>query len=348
MQRERKPPNGYLWGPRVTGRSPEDVIERAEITMKRLEHWQEPKWASISELRNSFADPAHAYYCLAALSRRSVLDPNHRASAEALLFRFRVNLESAMLLAIQRSELRSQILAAACARSFFGVSSKQGVSVRYPLMSCVPTQRCGAGCYAHDGRDRDLVQIFRGVMNYFVGQTFEEEADQRKDILQMMSGPVASAATASAAEAASAAREGFSRSPRIRFSHVGEMASTPAFTNALAQLLIDALPGIQCVVYTRHPAATKLDARLLTVNFTIESQFDSRLRFVPPEARLVSSAWNGEVVAIAEINFLEHHVEKISLATSVAKICPVTIDHQTYPSCDSAHCVKCFVRPLKC
>jgi hypothetical protein len=331
-----------FWGPRVKGRSPADVLQCAEVVLQQLPGWTAHQAQTIAEVRKSFQTASHAYYCLAALSRRAVLEEPDRIASLKILFRFRVELEAAMLRSIERLDPQV-VLSEACSKAFFGFSSKQGVSVRYPLLSCVPTKRCGAGCYAHDGRDRDLVQVFRGVLNYYVGRWYEDTPSERAHILSLLRPAARHAAFRSVDDAnLSLKEESFSRPPRIRFSHVGEMAATPVFTNDLAELIQREVSEIHCVVYTRHPDASKLDTARLVVNFTVEGGADARLKFAPRGARIVASAWDGDVSAEAEVNFLEHHVEKLSVAVGPAKVCPVTVDHRRFPSCDSAKCTKCF------
>lgn len=142
---------------------------------------------------------------------------------------------------------------------------------------------------------------------------------------------------------ASALKGGYNRLPRIRFSHVGEMAATPEFTNALAAEVKKRNPEVQCVIYTRHPKAKLLDTNLLVVNFTLEGAGDVRAKLAPAGSRIVNSAWDGDLNKSAEINFLEHHVEKSTIAKGAGSICPVTANLRKTPSCDSAFCQKCFV-----
>lgn len=331
-----------IWGPRVKGRSAEEVIGKSREVMRILPSWPIVQFAELRVLRQSFVEPAHAYYCLAALSRRGVLDQAHRSSAEKLLFKFRSLLEAAILRSLEAHEDVDGILAEGCSKSFFGFSSKQGVSTRYPLLSCMPTRRCGSGCYAHDGRDRDLTQIFRGVVNYFVGLTYEKNQQRRKQILDLLRPSISHAVKEALIDGHRAQQTGFSRPPRIRLSHVGEMAATPIFTSALAETIKREFSEVECVLYTRHPKASQLDATHLIVNFTIEGSSDKRIEFAPLTSRIVSSAWNGEVSSLAEVNFLEHHVEKLTVANSLMNLCPVTVDHKKFPSCDSARCTKCF------
>ena len=140
-----------------------------------------------------------------------------------------------------------------------------------------------------------------------------------------------------------ASLESYKRLPRIRFSHVGEMAATPEFTNALAREIKKRDPRAQCVIYTRHPKARLLDPTLLVVNFTLEGTDDARLKHVPASARIVNSAWDGIIYDEAEVNFLEHHVERAATSTRAGSICPVTANHKQTPSCDLARCQRCFI-----
>ena len=121
------------------------------------------------------------------------------------------------------------------------------------------------------------------------------------------------------------------------------MASTPTFTNAVAKAIKRVNSDVQCVIYTRHPTANELDPELLVINFTVEGDADPRLAMAPKGARLVGSAWDGALSEIAEINFLEHHVEKSSSALGVGFICPVTVEHARGGSCDGCRCQACFV-----
>ena len=253
-----------------------------------------------------------------------------------------------MLNELQACPYSDAVLADATRDSFFGCSRKQGVSIRYALASCVPTERCGGRCYAHDGRDRELQHIFRGVLNYYVGLAFEQSPPlTRTAIMERLAHAIDTAVRAALDDQVRAAESGFSRQPRIRFSHVGEMAATPGFTNELARQVIRRNADIQCVIYTRHPRAKELDTAAMVVNFTLEGPQDSRRRFAPLGSRLVSSAWDGVAWEGADVNFLEHHVEKTAPQRGGGCVCPVTVDHKSTPSCDSARCEKCFERPKR-
>jgi hypothetical protein len=57
------------------------------------------------------------------------------------------------------------------------------------------------------------------------------------------------------------------------------------------------------------------------------------------------SAREGHLGTIAQVNFLEHHIEKVREAVGLGLIYPVTADHEANSSCDAARCELCFVRP---
>jgi hypothetical protein len=317
----------------------EAVSEIAALSSLKL-----TKYGSLALLRESFVPFSRSYFALAAMSRRTELDENSRSQGLAQLFSMRTLLESRLLEQLRFNADKNPVEIEAARDSFFGKSKKQGVSIRYALASCVPTATCGGRCYAHDGRDRELLHIYRGVLNYYIGLEFESgAADRRQQILGLLSKSIDKAVDAALADHKFALSQGYNRLPRIRFSHVGEMAATPQFTNALAREVKKLVPSVQCVIYTRHPKAKLLDTKLLVVNFTLEGAGDARYKFVPNGARIVNSAWDGNINEAAEINFLEHHVEKSTSAKGAGTICPVTANHKLTPSCDSAHCQKCFV-----
>lgn len=333
-----------VWGVRRTRNRPaEDVIAEAVIAQRKLRLKEYKKYRSVAEIRADFIDPAKAYFSLAAMTRRKLVEDEHRQIGMNQLFTFRSLLERQIFRQLEKNVDELDLLRFASANAFFGCSIKQGVSVRYPLLTCAPTNKCGQGCYAHDGRDRALIQVFRGSLNYLLGSTYENgNSKERSDIRLKMQGALDFAVCEAEGDAARAQAEGFKRSPRIRLSHVGEMAATPEFTNMLAEEIKRRNRKIQCVIYTRHPSAEMFNRDLLVVNFTVEGANDPRWNYVKKGMRVVSSAWNGEIVENASVNFLEHHVEKSHEASGMGNICPVTIDHKTFPSCDSAKCIRCF------
>ena len=334
-----------IWGAkRKSIQSPASVIKEAETEAARSLTRVPQRHSALAALRQAFIPISRSYYSLAALTRRSELDDCIRQDGLARLFKMRALHETILLEELRHNAFHLPILQEATNVSFFGKSKKQGVSIRYPLASCAPTATCGGRCYAHDGRDRELLHIYRGVLNYYVGLEFENGTPgRRQQILGLLAKSIDKGVKAAIVDHATALSEGYNRFPRIRFSHVGEMAATPEFTNALALEIKKRDPRVQCVIYTRHPKAKLLDPNLLVVNFTLEGAGDVRAKLVPPGARIVNSAWDGDLNEAAEINFLEHHVEKSTSAQGSGSICPVTANHKKTPSCDSAHCQKCFV-----
>src|SRR5262245_12984137 len=140
--------------------------------------------------------------------------------------------------------------------AFFGRSIKQGVSIRYPLHSCVPTKNCGGRCYAHDGRDRELGLVFRACLNYYIGRKYEEgDKHVREDVIRKMDRILEYGIARALEDRDAAAKMGFLRDARIRFSHIGEMISTPDFANTIAAEIKRRNPAIACIAYTRHPDA---------------------------------------------------------------------------------------------
>jgi hypothetical protein len=320
-----------------------DVLTRVEKALRELGNGQPEDIRSVRNLKECFSGACTAYYAMAAASRRKHINDADRKILLSTLFSVRTRIEAAVIFA---SPLALNIWDAAYTNRFFGFSKKQGVSLRYPLISCVPTSMCGGRCYAHDGHDRELHLIFRAIFNYLIGRDFENKASNERSLILARLEPIAAHAVANAIEDQKTAYiNGYNRSPRIRFSHIGEVAETPEFANALAQIIKRINPEVECIIYTRHPKAHQLDTELFTTNFTIESESDSRNRFIPAGARVVASSWNGDLVEGAEINFVEHHVEKASLAKGRGAVCPVSVNHKETPSCDSARCCACFVPP---
>jgi hypothetical protein len=300
---------------------------------------------SLRHLKLIFARPLHIYYALAAASRKSSIEDVERQRILSILFSFRSALESEILNAFDVLEDQKELEKAAFNHSFFGVSAKQGVSIRFPLSSCVPTRMCGGRCYAHDGRDRELHLVFRAAMNFWVAQQFELYPDRREFIGNRLLKAIEYGANQAVLDAASARAKGYSRAARIRFSHIGEMAALPSFSNWLARQIKEQDPSINCVVYSRHPDIGRLDTSLFIINFTLEGSDDARHEFAPANARLVSSSWDGETSDKVEVNFLEHHVEKKTKTADGANFCPVTLKNLNLKSCDEARCERCFIEP---
>lgn len=328
-------------------RDPSLVAEDADLALAKLSQHVPQSVDDYRSLKFRYATECRAYYSFAAMTRRRVLEEEVRNDALAKLYGLRSALEKAIIADLEVCGLREDLIDAWASKSFFGISAKQGVSVRYALASCVPTRICGGRCYAHDGRDREIHRIFRGALNYFVGQSYECLGnDARSKLFEALSPVISYGVSAARQDQIDSLEDlGFSRAPRIRFSHVGEMAATPQFTNDLARAIRRVDPEISCTVYTRHPNASMLDTDALVVNFTLEGEGDLRLAWVPAGARVVASAWDGKLVEFAAVNFLEHHVEKVLKSSGAGHVCPVTADHGSLTSCDGASCELCFLPP---
>ncbi len=320
-----------------------EIIKDVDEKFNELKNSTPKYFEDIKDIKNHFIEISRVYYALAAMSRRKVLETTTRDAAYDRLFSFRSLLEKRIHESLDLYPSPLKLIKLITSKSFFGGSIKQGVSIRYPLSTCIPTQTCGGRCYAHDGRDRDYDRLFRGVLNGFVGIYYEANLNERKTIFNLLNSEINLAIKKCKEEAQLAQKEGYTRIPRIRFSHVGELTATPNFTNDLAREIKRRAPDVSCVIYTRHPKAHNLDEDLFVINFTIEGASDKRIDYLPSKARLVSSSWDGEIFDKAEINFLEHHVEKIHIAQKNGNICPVTLNHKIITTCDSARCEKCFV-----
>jgi hypothetical protein len=324
-------------------RPPPQVIDDAEKVIERLTEMRPISHRSLNEMKVDLSDFCRAYYALAACSRRNELEPDYRSQCLSSLFRLRTNLEKCILERLPLVSDRESVDGAMLTKSFFGISKKQGVSIRFPLLTCIPTATCGGGCYAHDGRDRELHLIFRACLNYYAATIWEDDIGLRAALGRRFEPVILYGVKMAIEDARSAKSEmGYVRAPRIRFSHLGEMVATPRFSNWIATQIKRLSPQVQCVAYSRHPNAKLYDPNLFVLNFTVDGSDDSRLPYAPSFAKIVSSSWNGVLSATADINFLEHHVEKRAEATGEGMICPVTIPQAAVHSCDEARCDRCF------
>jgi hypothetical protein len=334
--------------PRARERAdPARVLDEADRTLRRLQGTEGSSTSNYRGLKVKWAGAASVYYAAAALSRRADLETGLRVKAYSILFPLRSALESVLLRDLEASRFEDFVTEWS-SRSFFGVSAKQGVSIRYALAACVPTRTCAARCYAHDGRDREIHHVFRGALNLFFGLLYEKALEpKRGDLLRALQGAIDFGVRAARADQATADRAGYRRDPRVRFSHVGEMAATPHFTNDLARAITARAPDVRCVIYTRHPMAFLLDQNYLVVNFSLDGPDDPRRRLAPPGARLVAGAWEGRTTDSVDVNFLEHHSGRTAQAVGPGFVCPVTASHgRAIRSCDDAECDRCF-SPLR-
>lgn len=298
---------------------------------------------NYNQLIDTYSDPGRIYFSLAARSRASSCAPEERLQIDSQLFHARVLIENSMAKAIAtNSDAFNDLI---FKKGFFGYSIKQGVSVRFPLSTCKPTNRCGGGCYAHDGRDKHLSSIARGVFNYLALRQFEKSNMSKVSPANLHGfyNQIDKAIKYAKEDAKNSELNGFSRRPRIRLSHVGELAALPEASNWLAQKIYERSNGeVDSIIYTRHPSASRLNTGSMIVNFTVESDLDKRRRFAPKGSHLVASSWGGHAYESVTVNFLEHHGRKNFRMTGDGRTCPVTVNHELTPTCDSAKCSLCF------
>jgi len=221
---------------------------------------------------------------------------------------------------------------------FFGKSKKQGVSLRMALMTCEPTSICGARCYAHDALDATPAAVVRGVLNTVLVEMWCHNP-KNELLADFIDNEILSAANAAHREAAAS---DFKREPRVRLSHVGEVAAYPEFANHVARLLGSHLKGpVKCVVYTRHSNARRLDAALIVINFSLDDSSREKIHSIGPRIRYVSSSFDGLLMKDVSVNFLEHHNRAHSKPTGEGHICPATAELNER-SCDGVKCDLCF------
>lgn len=303
-----------------------------------------PPAISPLEVREFFGDDLRRYFALAALSRSTSAPAPMVSAALALVFRVRVAIEQAIAACFMELARETGVHALGLSRqSLHGYSKKQGVSIRMPLSSCVPTRVCGAACYAHDVLDAAPGSVVRGALNGGVATWFEHgDAECRAELFAELNRPILRMIAAAQRDAKAAANV-FMRRPRIRFAHVGEFSTFPNFANALAKYVRDHSRGeVDCVVYTRHPNARMLDPELFMVLFSLDESSEDRRRFVPKTARVVRSAFGGRVTDSVDVNFLEHHRWSHLEPIGIGKICPSTAPETKERTCDACRCDFCF------
>ena len=297
-----------------------------------------------SAIRHHLDEDLRNYWNLALLSRAEKTFPLFAHKAKQHVFRTRVKIERGIETSLKKSIDRKLIQLADCFKStFFSESIKQGLSLRMPLSSCKPTNNCHWSCYAHDGMDAGRYPIIKGAINGVIARLYETGTQEQKhSILSLLRRPTTLAIKRAMAESK---RAGFKRDPRIRFSHVGEIAEFPKFSNAFAKLVKDLSEDkVRCVVYTRHNNAKLLDSDLFVVNFTLDRDSEERMEWVPTNARKVFTAWDGECESSVAVNFLEHHRFSHAKIKGAGHVCPVTIPETTFKTCDSAKCDLCFTK----
>jgi len=290
------------------------------------------------------------YFALAALSRSGSANPAHVKQAYGEVFRIRVLLEQVIERAVERALGTTLDRVRACLGkgSFFGSSKKQGTSLRMPLSTCTPTSLCKGACYAHDVLDATPLAVVRGALNGWVARCYEAGDSHLRTEIMVLLRRHSSRAISNARSELVALPADFVRRPFIRFSHVGEVTKYPRFANALAALIKHESNGqVDCIVYTRHRNAARLDPDLWVINFTLDPASLDRKAWAPAHARIVFSAFNGITSNLAEVNFLEHH-RHIHMARSSGdgRICPATKPETKMRTCDACRCNRCFVQPV--
>lgn len=296
----------------------------------------------LKSIHDNFEDDLTKYWRLALISRGKGGGEAEKNKAINLIFRVRTIIEKSIECSVHGGIGSGNIqLENLFEKSVFSKSIKQGLSLRLPLTSCVPTKTCKWGCYAHDGMDAGRYPVIKGAINGMIAKMYENGSDnERKKIKDLLKKNVLSAVKQSIRESD---QSSFKRQPRIRFSHVGEIADFPDFANMFAKLVSELSNGqVQPVVYTRHPNANLLNTQLFVINFSLDNDSSDRKSWVPPGARVVYSAWNGEVSKDASVNFLEHHRFSHSNPSGEGYVCPVTRLELNVKTCDEARCDLCF------
>jgi hypothetical protein len=307
------------------------------------------KGITASDISEGYRPHLKKYSRLSGLSRNRSVPAEVRALAGDHVFGARVTLERSMLRAMDRvGQEFSLKVQSALDGAFFGCSGKQGVSLRMPLSTCMPTRLCAGGCYAHDALDATPNALIRGVLNGWLAAAYENgTVQQRATIESALQRPVHRAVRAALQEL-TRLPAGYRRRAFIRFSHVGEVAAFPQFANSLANQIIQ-LSGkrVDCVIYTRHRDAAKLDPKLFVINFTLDPASFNRRKWIPESARIVFSAFGGVTSGEADVNFLEHH-RHIHMARTAGngRICPATLPETKERTCDACRCDRCFVAPI--
>ena len=289
-----------------------------------------------------FESDLKSYFALCQIANAKKVNCQQKEVARSLLFTVRTKLEDAIQHSLESFYSGGTIQPyLPKAGSFFTVSKKQGVSLRFALTSCVPSKLCGNLCYAHDGMDAMPHSIIKGCINSFIASKYENErrffVGAFKDFVELSCEQIVKKSFSEVS------RLEWNRQPRIRFSHVGEIANFPNFANYLSQIIAQKSKNeITQVVYTRHPNAALLSENFL-INFTIDSSSRNRRKFSESRMNIVGSSFDGVLERDAKINFLEHH-GKIHLAGSDEQdtICIVSDARNGFRSCDEARCTKCF------
>ena len=304
---------------------------------------------TIKEILECHKKNLKNYFALCGLARHKTAYRKYRDEANDFIFAVRVKLEKSIIDSLLYSYSENEIIFEELfGGSFFGQSKKQGISHRMPLSSCKATRLCSSACYAHDAMDAMPNSVVRGAINGTIAYLYENENDAIKaKIAKNLEKPIKSAVNFALKEV-SALKNGWSRKPFIRFSHVGELAAFPCFANMIAEQ-VDMVSGgsVQCVIYTRHHKSVELDPALWVINYTLDPSSPNKDKIIIPDnARVVFSAFGGKVSKDAEINFLEHHPWFHAKPSGSGQICPATLPSAKLRTCDGVKCDRCFVQKV--
>jgi hypothetical protein len=308
-----------------------------------------PGRLSVAELARAHDDDLRRYCALAGLSRRKTTPVSLVRQAYSQVFRVRVAVERSIRYSAEEALVRHEDdFDVLLQRGFYGASKKQGVSVRMPLATCNPTRLCAGACYAHDVLDAGPAPVVRGAVNGIIAERFEHGDDACRQAILARLQPQTQQAIRTALKEVQALGSSWTRRPYIRFSHVGEIAAFPQFANALARQVRQLSGGeVDCVVYTRHPRARDLDPELLVINFTLDKSSQTRKSWAPAQARIVFSAFGGELSPDADVNFLEHHRWFHASPSGTGTVCPTTLPETKVRRCDAVRCDRCFKPPAQ-
>ena len=302
---------------------------------------------SPSSIRRQLTEALDLYFALCAISRGKGTEPGLTLRANAAVFPMRVKIEQAIMKACLAQLRFTKDPTPFLSGAMFGVSKKQGTSLRFPLASCQPTSVCASACYAHDALDAAPNSVIRGALNGAVGLWFRElSLKERPLYIKYFQKDIQRAVRNSLSELDLLPAD-YKRPAFIRFAHVGDAAAYTELANVLAAEVVKiSLGKVQCVVYSRHKKALLFDPKLFVVNFTLDGSSLDREKWIPPFARRVFSAFGGEVDPGSEINFLEHHRWHHSEPIGEGNICPATRPEALEHTCDAVRCHKCFVKPF--
>jgi hypothetical protein len=294
-------------------------------------------------------DDLKKYFALCGLSRHKYAPKDLVSRAMNEVFRVRVILERSIQDMLYGMDYADRHLDFILNDKFYGRSKKQGISIRMPLASCEPTKRCASACYAHDALDAAPMAVVRGATNGLIALMYESGDDVLQTRILNKLRPHTLNAIKAAYKEIDLLKNGWTRPPRIRFSHVGEIVAYPNFANALGHQVKQMSDNrVACCIYTRHSNLTKLDPHIFAINYTLDSSqaISDIANTYPKYVRLVCSAFNGLLSRNVDINFLEHHPWQHCQPNGQGNICPATLPETKKRTCDAVSCNICFQQKI--